>query len=88
MIENHCPRHSGNCYKAETETTERAGAVSRVLALHGEDKEELDELMEDLKITQNPASLISDRLMPGQTGLWTCGHLLLHQSHLLSHLNK
>lgn len=43
--------------------------------------------MEDLKITQNQAALISERLMPGQTGLWTCGRLL-HQSHLLSHLNK
>lgn len=66
---------------------ESAGAASRVLAVHGEDKEELDELMQDLKITQNQAALISDRLMPEQTDLWTCCHLLLHQSHLLSHLN-
>lgn len=42
-----------------------SGAISRVLAIHKEDKEELAEFMEDLKMTLNKVAMIRDHLMLG-----------------------
>lgn len=50
-IENHCPSGQWQLLEGRGDRWRGPGAISRVLATHGEDTEELAEFMYDLKIT-------------------------------------